>query len=123
MRALAESLRADLERMTEQAPTIVARAREVEVTRESPDGMVQVTVDAQGGLIGLDIDPRVYRRPDAVALADAILDAVQLASVEAREQVVTLFEPIVPAHQMRMHLDGDLDGVLEHMAQQMLGKR
>jgi DNA-binding protein YbaB len=121
LRAQAESLRAGFERIVAEGPAAQARARAVEVTRESPDGLVSVTVDAQGVLLDLDVDPRIYRRPDAGALADAIVETVQLAATEARERVLECFAALVPAEQLRPHLDGDLDGVLEQMTRQMLG--
>ncbi len=121
-RAQVEALRAGFERLAARAPAIHAEARQVEVTRESWDGLVAATVGAQGELIALDIDPRVYRHPDAGALAESVVQAVQLATAEVRARVVELFAPLVGEEQMRMHLDGDLEGVLDRMAQQLLGK-
>lgn len=122
VRAQAEALRATFERMTAEAPAIHAKARALEVTEKSRDGLISVTVGARGDLVRLDIDPRIYRRPDSRALADTITETVHLAAMKAQERVIELFEPLVPADQMRMHLDGDLDGVMEQMAAQMLGK-
>lgn len=122
MRAQAEALQASFERLVAEAPALHAKARAVEITEKSRDGLISVTVGARGDLIRLDIDPRIYRRPDSRALADAITDTIHLATAKAQDQVVELFEPLVPAEQMRVHLDGDLDGVLEQMAKQMLGK-
>ena len=121
-RAQVETLRADFERLAARAPAIHAEARQVEVTRESWDGLVAATVGAQGELVALDIDPRVYRHPDARALADTIVETVQAATAAVRDRVVELFAPLVPAEQMRMHLDGDLEGVLDRMTQQLLRK-
>lgn len=122
MRAQAEALQARFERLVAEAPALHAKARAVEVTEKSRDGLISVTVGARGDLIRLDIDPRIYRRPDSRALADTITETIQLATANAQDRVVELFEPLVPPEQMRVHLDGDLDGVLEHMAKQMLGK-
>ena len=121
-RAQVEALRADFERLAAQAPAIHAEARQIEVTRESWDGLVAATVGAQGELVALDIDPAVYRHPDARALADTIVETVQAATAGVRDRVVELFAPLVDADQMRMHLDGDLEGVLERMTQQLLGR-
>ena len=121
-RAQAEALRARFERLAAEAPAVHAEARRVQVTRESWDGLVAATVGAQGELLALDIDPRVYRHPDSRALADTIVQTIQLATAEARDRVVELFAPLVGAEQMRMHLDGDLDGVLDRMAQQLSGR-
>ncbi len=122
MRAQAEALRARFERMTAEAPAIHAKARALEITEKSRDGLISVTVGARGELIRLDIDPRIYRRPDSRALADSITETVHSATEKAQDRVLELFDPLVPADQMRMHIEGDLDGVLEQMAKQMLGR-
>lgn len=120
MRAHAEALRENFERLVAEGPKVTARAREVEVTRTSPDGLVAVTVDSQGVLLDIDIDPRIYRQPDANALADAIVEAAQHAATEARDRVLECFQTLIPADQMRAHLEGDLDGVLQNMTRQMM---
>lgn len=122
VRAQAEALQASFERMTAEAPAIHARARAVEVTEKSRDGLISVTVGARGDLVRLDIDPRIYRRPDSRALADTITETIHLASAKAQDRVVEIFEALVPAEQMRMHLDGDLEGVMEQMAKQIFAK-
>lgn len=122
MRAQAEALQATFERLTAEAPAIHARARAVEVTEKSRDGLISVTVGARGDLVRLDIDPRIYRRPDSRALADTITETIHLAVTKAQDRVVELFEPLIPADQMRMHMDGDLEAVMEQMSKQMLGK-
>lgn len=122
MRAQAEALQATFERMSAEAPAIHAKARAVEITEKSRDGLITVTVGSRGELIRLDIDPRIYRRPDSRALADTITETIHLAVSKAQDRVVELFEPLIPAAQMRMHMDGDLEGVMEQMAQQILGK-
>jgi DNA-binding protein YbaB len=121
-RVQAEALRAGFERLVAQAPAIHAEALQVEVTRESWDGLVAATVGAQGELIALDLDPRVYRHPDARALADTIVETVRSATAAVRDRVVELFAPLVDEEQMRMHLDGDLEGVLDRLTQQLHGK-
>jgi len=117
--AFAEGLRQTFTRMTEQAPALHAQARAVQVTRSSDDGLVTVTVGARGELVQLDIDPRVYRRPDSRALADAIVTTVRRAAQEAQERVLEIFAPIVPREQLKAQLDGDLDAVAEHLEAQL----
>ncbi|MET8138821.1 YbaB/EbfC family nucleoid-associated protein [Sphaerisporangium sp. NPDC005288] len=123
MRAYAEELRAAFMRLQEQAPETHRRARAVQITEKSEDGLIAATVGARGDLIRLDIDPRIYRRPDSRELADSITATVRRAAAKAQAEVIELFAPLVPREQMRAHLDGDLDSVLEQMAQQMLGRR
>ncbi|GGL10622.1 hypothetical protein Sme01_16030 [Sphaerisporangium melleum] len=123
MRAYAEELRATFMRMQEEAPEMHEKARAVQVTEKSEDGLIAATVSARGDLVRLDIDPRIYRRPDSRLLADAITATVHRATAKARDQVIDLFAPLIPAERMKAHLDGDLEAILEHMAAQMLGKR
>ena len=63
----ADGLRADFQRMLTEGPEAAARARRITVTRRSRDGLVSVTVGPRGDLVTLDIDPRVFRRPDSRA--------------------------------------------------------
>ncbi|GGP98282.1 hypothetical protein GCM10010140_30610 [Streptosporangium pseudovulgare] len=123
MQAYAEELRATFTRLQERGPEIHRQARAVQVTEKSRDGLVSATVGARGDLIRLDLDPRIYRRQDSRELADVITDTVHRATEKARAMVVELFEPLVPGDQMKEHLEGDLESVLERMAAQMLGKR
>ncbi|MEU9832564.1 YbaB/EbfC family nucleoid-associated protein [Streptosporangium sp. NPDC048047] len=123
MQAYAEELRATFTRLQEQGPEIHRQARAVQVTEKSRDGLVSATVGARGDLVRLDLDPRIYRRQDSRELADVITDTVHRATEKARARVVELFEPLVPGDQMKAHLEGDLESVLEQMAAQMLGKR
>ncbi|TMR08417.1 YbaB/EbfC family nucleoid-associated protein [Nonomuraea turkmeniaca] len=122
LQAYAEELRARFMRLQGDALALHERARAVRVTEKSRDGLVSATVGVRGDLVRLDIDPRVFRRPDARSLADVIVETVRRASVRAVDEVVEIFAPLVPAEQMRAHLDGDLETVLAQLAGQMLGE-
>ncbi|WP_424535176.1 YbaB/EbfC family nucleoid-associated protein [Sphaerisporangium viridialbum] len=123
LQAYADELRANFHRLQEEAPAMHERARAIQVTETSRDGLISATVGPRGDLVRLDIDPRVYRRPDSRELADSITETVQRAADKARDKVVELFEPLIPREQMKAHLDGDLQRVLDQMASQMLGER
>lgn len=123
MRAYAAELQERFMRMQEQAPALQAKARAVQVTEKSRDGLISATVGARGELVRLDIDPRIYRRPDSRELADAITETIHRAATKAQEKIVEVFEPLIPREQMLAHIEGDLDTVLEQMTTQMLGKR
>lgn len=118
MRAYAEELRATFMRLQEEAPALHEKARAVQVTEKSRDGLVVATVGANGDLIRLDLDPRIYRRQDARGLADTITRTIHAAVAKAQDRVVEIFAPIVPPEQMRAHIEGDLDAVLEQMSRQ-----
>lgn len=118
----ADELKADFERLMAEGPAVAARAREVAVTRKSRDGLVSVTVGARGELVQLDLDPRIYRRPDSRDLADSIVETVQAAAAEAQEQVVEVLSSVVPREAVEAHLTGDLDEYTNHLTERMTGR-
>ena len=122
LRAYSEQLQQKFTSMVEQAPALIEKARAVQVTEKSRDGLVTVTVGPRGDLVRLDLDPRIYRRPDSRELADTITATVQKAVAAARDQVVETFESIIPPEQMRATVEGDLDGVLGSMTQRIQGR-
>jgi DNA-binding protein YbaB len=123
LRAYADELRETFMRMQREATDLNARAQAIQITEKSADGLVSATVSVRGDLIRLDLDPRVFRRPDARGLADAITDTVRRAKDKALEDLVELFGSVVPPEQLRAHLDGDLETVLDQLSGQMMGDR
>jgi DNA-binding protein YbaB len=122
-RALAEEMQGKLQRLMEEGPKLKERALGLQITEKSKDGLITATVGARGQLIRLDIDPRIYRRPDARALADAITDTIKRAGTKAQDEIVELFASVVPREQVKAHLSGDMDAVQEQMRKQMRGER
>lgn len=123
LQAYAEELRTTFMRLQDEGAELHAKARAVQATETSRDGLVSVTVGSRGELVRLDIDPRVYRRPDARALADSITETVQRAAAKAQERIIEVFEPLIPAAQMKTHLTGDLESLMAQLADQMEGER
>lgn len=62
----------------------------------SDDGMVKVEVGPRGQLVDLEIDPRVFRRPDAQALRASILAAVNQAVSEVTQQAQEIMHGHMP---------------------------
>jgi DNA-binding protein YbaB len=122
MQAYADELRRTFMRLQEEGDGLRREAQAVQVTEKSKDGLIAATVGARGDLIRLDIDPRIYRHPDARHLADAITGTVQNAAAKARQRILEIFDPIIPAEQMQPHLDGDLDAVMKQLADRTAGK-
>jgi DNA-binding protein YbaB len=60
-------------------------------TAWSEDRMIKAVVGPRGQLVDLEIDPRVYRKPNSKALASTILSTVRAAV----EQAVTKTQEIV----------------------------
>lgn len=115
LQAYADELQANFTRLQNEALSLHQQARAVEVTEKSANGLVSATVGAGGNLIKLHLDPRVFRQPDAQGLADTITDTIHRAAARAQDKVVKIFESVVPADQMRAHLDGDLESVLKQL--------
>ncbi|MFI7440488.1 YbaB/EbfC family nucleoid-associated protein [Nonomuraea indica] len=123
MQAYAEELRSMFMRMQDEAFDLHKKARAVQVTETSRDGLVSATVGPRGDLIRLDLDPRLYRRPDSRHLADTITETVARAAEKARERVVEIFEPVIPPEQMAAHIEGDIETVMRQLAERMTGER
>ncbi|GAA3649217.1 hypothetical protein GCM10022224_009950 [Nonomuraea antimicrobica] len=121
MRAYAEELRGIFGRLQDEGLDLHAKAKAVQVTKTSRDGLVSVTVGARGDLLGVDLDPRVFRHLDARGLADAILGAAREAAAAAQERVMEIFEPAIPREHLKAHLEGDVETVLARLADQMSG--
>ncbi|MBG0816641.1 YbaB/EbfC family nucleoid-associated protein [Planomonospora sp. ID82291] len=122
MQAYADELRRTFARLQDDGLDRLRDAKTVQVTEKSQDGLVAATVGPRGELIRLDIDPRIYRRPDARALADVITGTVHRAAESAQRRVVEIFEPLIPAEQMRAYLDGDAEAAMARLADQMAGR-
>lgn len=52
-------------------------------TAESDDGLISATTGVRGQLQSLELDPRIYRKPDSTALAAEITKTVRAAAEEA----------------------------------------
>lgn len=73
------------------------RLAELTGTARSPDGMVTAVVGAKGQLVELEIDPRVFRNPDARALAASIVETAHRASLEVTDKVRQIVASTMPA--------------------------
>jgi DNA-binding YbaB/EbfC family protein len=58
----------------------------ISVTGESGAGLVKATATAKGELIGLDIDPSIFRSDDKEVVEDLILAAIKDAQAKAQER-------------------------------------
>ncbi|TMR14397.1 YbaB/EbfC family nucleoid-associated protein [Nonomuraea turkmeniaca] len=123
MRAYADELGDMFRRINDAGLELHAEARAVQITEKSRDGLVTVTVGARGELVGLDLDPRIYRRTDARWLADTITDTVRRAAARARERIAEILEPVIPREELMAHLDGDLETAMTRLVDRMEGKK
>ena len=78
-----DSLVTDIRRMSEQLAELRNDLDSLTVDASSPDRLVCASVDGRGRLVGLTLDPRIYRVQDSVALAGVVCSVVEEARVEA----------------------------------------
>lgn len=69
-------------RMTEMQENL----HTITVTGESGAGLVKATATAKGELIGLDIDPSIFRSDDKEVVEDLILAAIKDAQIRAQDR-------------------------------------
>ncbi|WP_027931424.1 YbaB/EbfC family nucleoid-associated protein [Amycolatopsis thermoflava] len=84
----------ELQQATANLPAAQQRMLEMTGIAWSPDRTVKVVVGPRGQLVDLEIDPRVFRKPDAAALQAMILEA----SAEAVAQVQAQIQELMAEH-------------------------
>ncbi|WP_026414771.1 YbaB/EbfC family nucleoid-associated protein [Actinomadura oligospora] len=109
------------------------RLEGIEASAEAADGMVRVTVDRQGRLTALELDPRVYRKLASSELSEAVLEASRDASSKVAEEISQAMQDLVPSGPSGEGATGgipdlgkllpekfDMDSIREHYG--LLGK-
>jgi DNA-binding protein YbaB len=74
----------------------------------SSDRTVKVVVGPRGQLVDLEIDPRVYRKPNSKALSATILATVREAVEDASRQTMEILDASAP-EDLRVSKIGSLD--------------
>jgi DNA-binding protein YbaB len=86
----------NLRTMVNGVNDVQTRMLEVSGTAWSADRMVKATVGPRGQLTHLEIDPRVYRKPNSVALAETIVATVHAAAEQALRRSQEIMDAYVP---------------------------
>jgi DNA-binding protein YbaB len=115
MQARIDELMDEFNRLRAGADDLQRKLKEVSATVRSRDGFVTATVGPRGQLTKLELDPRIYRKPDSRELAETIVDTVRRATEDALGQVEELCKPLLPAEEVRAHMDYDFDGMFRRM--------
>ena len=115
MRAQADELMARFESMRSGYTDLQQKLRAVQGSATSKDGMVKATVGPRGQLIKLELDPRIYRRPNSRELAATITETVQQATETAMKSIEELMRPFVPDAQFQAHMNFDFEGVFQQL--------
>ncbi|MCI2421207.1 YbaB/EbfC family nucleoid-associated protein [Saccharopolyspora sp. K220] len=87
----------------------------------SPDRMVKVVVGPRGQLVDLEIDPRVFRQPNAAALSAMILQASRDAVTQVTESVQRIMNERMPPElaEIRAEYQPDQIGADDHLSDLM----
>lgn len=93
----------------------------VTASATSDDGLVTVEVGPQGRVRHIELDPRIYRRPDSRGLAETITETIRRAADEAAEQLRDVFRPVVPDGQLKAYFDNDFDAVVRGVEDDIAG--
>lgn len=106
---------AQFERMRAGHDKLQQQLRAVTGTATSPDGHVTATVGPRGQLVRLELDPRIYRRPDSHELASTITKTVQEAAARAVAEMERLCQPFIPNAQLQAHMNVDFEGIFQQL--------
>jgi DNA-binding protein YbaB len=119
LKARTEELMAQFERMRAGAGDLRRRILDVRGEAKSPDGLVKAVVGHQGHLVRLDIDPRVYRRPDSRQLAETITDTIHRAATEANRLIEEAASAYLDVHDVRNALGFDMEAIFRRLDEEL----
>jgi hypothetical protein len=91
----------DLRRSLDNVGDMQKRILKVTGTAWSEDRLVKAVVGPRGHLIELDLDPRIYRKPNSKALSAAIVATVREAVEDVLRQTKEILDEGLP-NDMRM---------------------
>jgi len=112
-----EEMLEELRQTTAKLPEAQDRMLGMTGVAWSPDRTVKVVVGPRGQLVDIEIDPRVFRKPDAAALQAEILAASADAVSQVQEQVKELMaEHFSPAFtELQEQLQPERAGAMDHL--------
>lgn len=99
----------DLRRAAAGIPDMQRRILQVTGVAWSDDRMIKAVVGPRGHLLELDIDPRVFRKPNSKALSAAIVATVRLAVEEATQQTRAILDDGLPSDMRVTGRVGDVE--------------
>ncbi len=118
MRARADELMSQWERMRSGVGELQQKLKKVSAAVTSDDGLVTATVGPRGQVIKVEFDPRIYRHPNSKQLSATVTETIRKATAKAMAEVEELCRPLVPDAQFQAYMDHDLEGIFR----QLVGK-
>ncbi|MGC5054244.1 YbaB/EbfC family nucleoid-associated protein [Micromonospora sp. DT48] len=122
LRARADELMAQFERMRSGVGDLQQQLKTVKATVTSDDGLVTVTVGPRGHVTKVEFDPRIYRRPNSKELSATVTETIRRATEKAMAEVEKLVRPFVPDSQFQAYIDHDLDGIFRQLDSDLPGE-
>ena len=77
---------AEYRRLADRIRSLQDAVNRIQATAYSPDGLICAVVGGRGELLDFTLDARVYRDPDATALAEAIAETIRDAARQAEQE-------------------------------------
>lgn len=111
LRAYREELAARIDALRTGFEDIARDARTLTASATSPDGYVTATVGPRGEVVRIELDPRIYRRPDSTRLASTITETIHRAAEEAGSKLTGALSRVVPPEELQAHLEGNITEV------------
>jgi DNA-binding protein YbaB len=96
MKAHLEQMMSQVRRMATEASSVQKKAMRITATVKSADDTVTATVGPRGHLIDLELDPKIYRRPNSAQLAQTIVQTVREAVEQAMNEGQDLLQEVLP---------------------------
>jgi DNA-binding protein YbaB len=121
MRARADELMVQFERMRSGLGDLQQKLKAVAATVTSDDGLVTATVGPRGQVVKVEFDPRIYRRPNSKELSATVTDTIRKATAKAMAEVEELTRPFVPDAQFQAYMDHDLEGIFRQLDSELPG--
>jgi DNA-binding protein YbaB len=115
LRARTEELMTQFERARAGANDVRRRLLAIRGKAKSDDGYITVEVGHRGWVESIDIDPRVYRRPDSRLLAETITETIKKAVEDVQNQVGKVSDSYVAGQDLRAALDLDIEGIFRRL--------
>jgi DNA-binding protein YbaB len=98
----------DLKRAWSELDDVQKRMLKVTGVAWSDDRTIKAVVGPRGHLLELEIDPRVYRKPNSKALSAVIVATVRSAVEDATRQTKAILDESLPS-DMRLMKIGNMD--------------
>lgn len=119
LRARNDELMAEFERLRAGAGDLRRRIRAARGEAKSADGLITAVVGDRGHLERLEIDPRVYRRPDSRRLAEEITDTIRRAAAEAEKRIEEAARGYLATHDVRAALGFDIEAMIRKLDEEL----